>query len=564
QICWLIASLSILTLSACVGAVNVPSEVAEKVITTTDPDPVIKKTAVVIIDDKEPEPIVVDPQVAFISRCSMDGNANDASCAPIVADNPCIRDPFGAACDITFANFYKTAQANRISFCRENPKHDLCISAIANVCTDNPLDADLCFNDNTYYKTQESMCEADPTAPRCETTVSRVCARNAFDTNLCFGNSDYNNSRETTCTREPNSVRCETITMRICTNDIFNPYCANAEAYHPAQYAVCEGEPNSERCEATITRVCDADSLDVICTGKATYFSRQQVECERRESNSERCDATYARVCEIPSGYYTMRTNLCKILKSLCETDNTKPRCAATIAWICDDDPLHALCNGLTEYYPAQEARCGYGRGGGSKCDATFSRVCGADIFNTICKNRTEYYVAQKTACDADNTDPRCASLIAEWCPSNPLNVICVGLTEYFTAQLTECKRGYKRYYRPLSRTEGQCAPTTERVCGGADALNSYCKYLSQYEPAQKAACDSDNPDYRCPPIMARLCIDTPFDTACQKNNLTNYDWNYIYTIRGLPTEYICSQSQHPNAKPTCYFNLSSAINITP
>ena len=63
-----------------------------------------------IVDDKDPEPIVVNPNDNLIKRCITTDLASDASCAPIVADHPCIEDPFGGACDITFTDYYKTAQ----------------------------------------------------------------------------------------------------------------------------------------------------------------------------------------------------------------------------------------------------------------------------------------------------------------------------------------------------------------------------------------------------------------------------------------------------------------------
>ncbi len=172
-------------LSACVGAVNL----AEGAVDT-----------IKINTETEEEPIVVDPQVALINRCIIDDNLEDSSCAPIVDDKPCIRDPFGVACDITFTSYYKTARVNRISFCRENPTNNLCVSAIENVCTDNPLDADLCFNDNTYHKTHESMCESEPASPRCQTTVSRFCSDrgNAFH-GLCVNNPIYEPARIDDC-----------------------------------------------------------------------------------------------------------------------------------------------------------------------------------------------------------------------------------------------------------------------------------------------------------------------------------------------------------------------------
>ena len=255
-------------LSACVGAVNIPSEVAEKVIKTTDPDPVVEKTAVVIIDDKDPEPIVVDPEVALINRCIIGDNLKDSSCAPIVSEHPCIRDPFGVACDITFADYYKTAQANRISFCRENYDSNFCKSArddIKNICLADPFDS-FCFflSASSYNNARETTCAGEKDSPRCETTISRVCSTDSFNA-LCVGNETYYPAQKRVCESEPNSERCRLTLARVCTDDIFNPYCVNAEAYHPARMTACESEPTSARCRPTIERVCPETPFNTLC-----------------------------------------------------------------------------------------------------------------------------------------------------------------------------------------------------------------------------------------------------------------------------------------------------------
>ncbi len=252
-------------LSACVGAVNVPSDVAEK---KTKPDPVVEKTAVVIIDDKDPEPIVVDPEVALINRCIIGDNLKDSSCAPIVSEHPCITDPFGVACDITFADYYKTAQANRISFCRESYDYNLCQSArddIKNICLADPFDS-FCFflSASSYNNARETTCAGEKDSPRCETTISRVCSTDSFNA-LCVGNETYYPAQKRVCESEPNSERCRLTLARVCTDDIFNPYCVNAEAYYPARKTACESEPNSERCRPIIERVCPETPFNTLC-----------------------------------------------------------------------------------------------------------------------------------------------------------------------------------------------------------------------------------------------------------------------------------------------------------
>ncbi len=85
-----------LMLSACVGAVNIPSSIVDK---KTDSDPV-----------------VINPDDAIIKRCIMDNHASDITCESIVSKYPCILDPFGATCDITFSGYHTTARDNRVAF----------------------------------------------------------------------------------------------------------------------------------------------------------------------------------------------------------------------------------------------------------------------------------------------------------------------------------------------------------------------------------------------------------------------------------------------------------------
>ncbi len=253
-------------LSACVGAVNL----AEGAVDT-----------IKINTETEEEPIVVDPQVALINRCTTKDLANDASCAPIVADHPCIEDPFGGACDITFTDYYKIARVNRISFCRGNPTHNLCTGAIESVCNDNPLDADLCFNDNTYHKTHEQMCEADPTAPRCQTTVSRICKGNVFH-GFCYDTPLYESARIDDCIIGGNAglVRCtEAFTAEHCALNPFSVNCDNENYISTARdnrVNFCKSASGSDGVCASFT-ACEANPYGAGCGTHFEYKRRPNV-----------------------------------------------------------------------------------------------------------------------------------------------------------------------------------------------------------------------------------------------------------------------------------------------
>ncbi len=102
-------------LSACVGAVNVPSSVAEK---KTEPDPVVEKETMVIVDDKEPEPVIKKDT----SRMVNDGGSGEGDIMPVIPPDPCVVDP--ASCVVEYADWLGI-------FEEENPDRPLPTIAIA-------------------------------------------------------------------------------------------------------------------------------------------------------------------------------------------------------------------------------------------------------------------------------------------------------------------------------------------------------------------------------------------------------------------------------------------------
>ncbi len=533
-------------LSACVGAVNVPPDVADKGAKTTESDPVIKKTAVVIIDDKKPaHPCIANP---FGDTCAT-AEFNDARkavcvgsnserCAPIIK-RECEADSLDALCD-GLAKYF-TAQKTA---CGGEPNSERCTATTERICGADFLDA-YCTNLTEYYPMQKTACESEPNAVRCKATIARICADDIFNP-YCVNATAYHSARKTACVGEPNSERCTATTERVCGANIFNPYCVNAEAYHRVQYAFCKSEPSSYRCASITTRVCEADVLDVLCAGKTTYYPAQYAACISDNTNP-RCTRTITRVCGMV-GYHSPFADvldaLCNGLakyfhaqSNACEYVPNSERCKATTARICGADIFNLYCDEAEAYYPAQKAACNGGAYVSNSnhnhiahiCRLTTTRVCRADALDTICDRLTEYQPARLTACRIDNTDPRCESTIRRVCEADthtaPLDAVCNGLTEYYPAQKKACRINTHRTI---------CVSTVERICG-ADSLDDFCIGLTKYHPMQKTACESEPNSERCAPTRARLCPDTPFDTACQENNLTGYDF---YEVDGLNRIY--------------------------
>ena len=171
------------------------------------------------------------------------------------------------------------------------------------------------------------------------------------------------------------------------------------------------------------------------------------------------------------------------------------------------------------------------------RCETTISRVCGRDSLDVLCAGNETYYPSQYTACERNNTNPRCALTISRVCNANVLDGLCKELETYFTMQKTACEG------EPNSK---RCKATYARICRN-DIFNPYCADAEAHYPAQKTACRSELNSERCKAIITRacgasprdrlcnglktnaqVCTDTPFNTACQKNNLTRYDFNEI------------------------------------
>ena len=407
-------------LSACVGAVNLAEGAVENIKNNTKEES--------IVDDKDSEPIVVDPEVALINRCTTKDLANDASCAPIVADHPCIEDPFGGACDITFTDYYKIARVNRISFCRENPKHDLCISAVKNVCGDNPFD-ELCGNN--FINTRNAIigrCRTDNTDNFCPQAIASVCGADSLDT-LCNG----------------------------------------LTAYFPAQYAACENDNTNRRCNPTIARVCGADSLDVLCAGKTTYFPVQKTACEGKQ-NPDRCAPIIAGICKADSLDMICNglTAYLPAQKRACIYEYNRNRCTLIIASVCGADIFDSLCNSIETYHPEQKRIC-ESEPSSPRCGQTVFRVCRANPFDSLCDNNETYYYVKETTCADEPSSPRCAQTIMRVCGDNPFNSLCDDNQTYFPAKEMTCAS------EPNSR---RCHPTIARVCGETP-FNTLCQSVN-------------------------------------------------------------------------------------
>ncbi len=550
-------------LSACVGAVNVPSEIADKGVKTTDPDPVIKKTAVVIIDDKEPEPepepIVISPEVALINRCIIDDNLKDSSCTSIVSEHSCIRDPFGVACDITFTDYYKTAKANRITFCNDNTEDSLCTGDyVADIC-DYDLFSKVCGD--SYHSPREIVCGDEPQSPRCTNTISRVCDDDVFHTlcdthaiyeptriNHCITNDNAGNTnckraftkdscvlnpfgagcdaqelartmRESFCRESGNSANpvCVGAVLSLCGDNPFDRLCG--ESYNTERETACAGDLKSRRCTATIGRVCNTDSLDALCNGNRSYYSEQRRACKNKP-NSEKCAPIIVglikQVCDSDAfdDLCVSNENYNSAREIVCRNDKTDRRCNPTIERVCGVNVLDGLCDGNETYFTAQKTACA-GEPNSNRCapiiTGLIKQVCDADSLDVLCHGNRNYYYAQYNICEGEPNSPRCTPIIANlitWaCNNNPFNDSCD--SSYNSARARSCRQ---------NNIVPQCESTIEQVCG-VDVLDSLCAGNETYYSAQEMACVGESPYGRCRATFERVCNADSLDSLCDGNS---------------------------------------------
>ncbi len=358
----LFISLFALTMTACVGAVNIDAgEIAEaKTEKTDEPAPEIKT---VIITEPESQEVVEIP-------------------------NSCLTNPFGDTCMENFA----TERESITMKCIADVTGDLCHQAITQVCL-NTFSPRLCNKIPTYLD-EFKACGYELDSESCAPTITRVC--NDFENNfgsdfgdafnlLCeeevepktqkvieppvkklveskppppnpcianpFGNTcrtDFNSARESVCANERKSYRCRSTILRVCSANPLNALCIGNETYYYPQKRVCASERNSDRCAPTIARVCDADPLDSLCDRLTAYYPARKIACADKPNSS---------------------------------------LCTSTIRRVCDKDLFDSLCNRVRSYYPAQEIACA-SEPNSARCDVTIRRVCKTTPFDTLCQSK--------------------------------------------------------------------------------------------------------------------------------------------------------------------------------
>ncbi len=517
-------------LSACVGAINIPSSVAEK---TTESEPVIKKTAVVIIDDKEPEPIVIDDK--------------ESEPEPIAIEpaHPCIATPFRDICGgAEFNDAREAVCANELTSHR-------CLAIIAVVCTGNIFNS-LCVSYQPSFLAQETACENEPDSERCAPILARVCTANPFD-EWCDDNPTYYPAQKTACLSERDSEKCDITIWRVCTENVFDDLCyglqqrcrpmtrgsgsCSSTGFNNKRAYLCTSEKNSERCAPTITRVCSISPLATLCADNPTYYTAQYMECKTWSPDYSRCAKTAARVCaaNMFDVWCAHNRNYYTALETACSSEPKSERCAPTVSRVCNRNSLHAFCVGNPDYFNAQKRACHNGLETEPRCGPTVKRVCDADIFDNICSYAEAYYPAIKEVCTDELNSQRCTRAVNYICTKTPFDMFCQSIN------LT-------RTYFPYSSFTGGNAPTgfcEARGCTAQIPSIINIKPLNDTNTGTATYAGSVSLQYyanrRNAPLVKNIDIIADFNNKTLTysgnlgvNNQFDFSINGIFTDRGL------------------------------
>ncbi len=327
----LFISLFALTLTACVGAVNIADgTIAESKTENTD-ETIDPKS--IIIDDKEPaHPCIATP---FSDACGGEefNDARETICLTERESHRCLAI-ISAVCtgdifDLLCVSYQPSFPAQKTA-CTDKLNSEKCAPTVARICGVDSLDP-FCIGAEAYYPAQEIACvgvflERSGIGGKCAPTIERVCVTDVFNSlcdnivtkntrdiksncrginfyrlsrYFCRVSSSFNTllyARKNACASEPNSERCTLTTTWVCGTDHLDSYCELVESYYPMQKTACASEINSERCAPTIARVCGANPFDVLCTDYKPSFFAQETACAS-EKNSARCDKPIRRVC---------------------------------------------------------------------------------------------------------------------------------------------------------------------------------------------------------------------------------------------------------------------------
>ncbi len=407
----LFISLFALTLSACVGAVNIGG---------------------------------TSPQDTLINRCIVGNTAqSDPTCAKAVADtNGCITNPFLSGCEANpvFSRHVQNAKDERVKFCNDNQRDNRCTDSIKDICTHDPFSV-LC--NYSYDEARKSICEDSLTFPRCTDTLIKVCNRDPFNTDFCFQDSSYNRLRNATCERliERTSARCADSVIAVCDNDAFKTLCGNNPTYEKKRgdYCIIGDNADEPRCKNAfnIYSSCVLEPFTARCGAETAARSARETFCRQSINTRNRlCDAAISYFCRLDSldvlchgraVYYPAQ-------KKACTDDNTNPICAEVITRTCDADALDALCNGVTEYFTEQKKAC--------RRESDFERcapiivplttwVCDKNSLDVLCYGNKAYFTEQRKACPGTSfsSNTRCYKAIFQICDKTPFDTFCQSRT---------------------------------------------------------------------------------------------------------------------------------------
>ena len=470
---------------------------------------------------------LIGDRATRVLACIAGDKANDDTlCANAIANNPCIRDPYGAGCDGDVdSDGDDEAQTMRETHCRAgNQNTALCAGAVVHFCTIDPYDA-LC-NENNF----DTL-----TTARATRVATCAIGDNASDPDLCGG-----------------AIADAAVD---CITDPFTTACVGADTARTARETYCRGNVNPTLCANAIAHFCDtntrtaADPFDGLCD-EITHSVQRGDRVTACIADDKADDTTCANAVKFNACIRNPFTTECSTenvardkRKEFCDMGNNKTNalCAGAVLHFCAIDPFDAICddNTYSRQQSERAALCIKDDNASNdvlcaKAIADDANACIRDPFTEACSTQDVARSIRESFCrkgtNATANPTLCGKAVMHFCTADPLDGLCDQTTQNMRLCTndpfnTGCDAETYKTERAMRVTEcitGDNA-SNDALCANAIAddaciLDPYaggCESKADAQTARETYCRGNDNSALCGNAVMHFCTADPFDGLC-------------------------------------------------
>ncbi len=485
--------------------------------------------------------------LALLTACA-GGVAITNNTTIIPSASICAANPFTIGCT--------TTPAEQATFCRDktkttNTKDSDCADTVIRVCTGDVFDT-ICPTAPTETEAEVFCRDAskspDGKTTNCTPTVMRVCGENPYDAGLCIDNNSYDGPRariELTCENANDAERhalCPTAVATECTTNPFNAVCrlgtAGAGAYNTARLtAIADcGDASkrdaiaSEICADATTQACGENPYNAgLCYDGTTYDSargRIRLTCtnDNDAMRNALCPTAVATECTMDPFL-----DVCRLGTAGAETGTYGLERAAQILATCPTNVHDEICHNVDPYEGQRQgilSNCETNVGTDNACPAdVVMNVCLGNPYNAIlCFDPAIDYNTQRMerlmACRGTNTLAGCAEAAETTCPANPFQAVLCFIENTYAgtrASQTQTCRGMPN--------EANCGAARALGCDtsatGVDSVlftDTLCSAHMDYDGDRERICLNNKVESACMTTVMRVCDANNFDPLCDES----------------------------------------------